>query len=127
MLFLAERQLQAVSDIKMWLEDVSKVILPQYRRQHFKQYSPSDVFIGYHDDAPASVCLRYFHEGDGFLVQAKRTFLQCATPDAVSRYVVYETYFTFENMNQYMLDVHCSSKLTNLNKLPNCNGVFHLF
>jgi hypothetical protein len=72
--------------MKKWLDDVSKVNLPPFRRQHFQQFSPSDVFIGYHDDAPASICLRYFGDDD-FFARAKRVFLQCATPDAISRFV----------------------------------------
>ena len=76
-------------DIKKWLDDVSKVILPPYRRQHFQQFSPSDVFIGYHDDAPASICLRNCDNAEYVLGEAKRIFLQCATPDAISRYVAF--------------------------------------
>jgi hypothetical protein len=48
----------------------------------FAQFSPFDVFVGYHEDAPASICLKY---QDNAVEEAKTVFLQCATPDAISR------------------------------------------
>jgi hypothetical protein len=48
----------------------------------FAQFSPHDVFVGYHEDAPASICLVY---QDNALEKAKTIFLRCATPDAISR------------------------------------------
>ncbi len=80
-------QLEAVKKIKNWLDAVSNVILPPFRRQHFQQFSPSDVFIGYHEDAPASIFLRNCNiaNDDDIVERAKQVFLQCATPDAISR------------------------------------------
>jgi hypothetical protein len=49
----------------------------------FSQFSPCDVFVGYHEDAPASICLVY---QDNALEKAKTIFLRCATPDAISRF-----------------------------------------
>ena len=65
--------------------------MPPYRqdRAHFQQFCPGDVFIGYHDDAPASIVLRFGNEADSSLEsiveKAKTIFLECATPDAISR------------------------------------------
>ncbi len=59
---LAE-QLQSVNELKKWLDSVAKVDMPAFRRTHFQQFTPSDVFIGYHDDAPASIVLRLGKEG----------------------------------------------------------------
>ena len=74
--------------IKDWLNDVSKVFLPPFETKRFRQFSPSDVFIGYHDDAPASIVLRNSENINNDIVeQAKITFLACATPDAISRFV----------------------------------------
>ena len=52
-----------MSELKKWLDSVAKVDLPAFRRTHFQQFTPSDVFIGYHDDAPASIVLRLGKEG----------------------------------------------------------------
>ena len=74
--------------MKDWLNDVSKVFLPPFETKRFRQFSPSDVFIGYHDDAPASIVLRNSENINNDIVeQAKITFLACATPDAISRFV----------------------------------------
>jgi hypothetical protein len=51
------------------------------------QFSPCDVFVGYHEDAPASICLVY---QDNALEKAKTIFLRCATPDAISRYPYFD-------------------------------------
>jgi hypothetical protein len=48
------------------------------------------VFVGYHEDAPASICLVY---QDNALEKAKTIFLRCATPDAISRYPYFESIF----------------------------------
>ena len=60
----SESQLNAVSELKKWLNDVSQVNLQPFRRAHFQQFSPRDVFVGYHDDAPASIVLRLSKEED---------------------------------------------------------------
>ena len=85
----SESQLEAVTGIKSWLHLVSEVDLPPYKRQHFQQFSPGDVFIGYHNDAPASIVLRLKKDDESsteaIVQQAKMIFLETATPDAVSR------------------------------------------
>ena len=58
---------------------------------YFLQFSPCDVFVGYHEDAPASICLVY---QDNALEKAKTIFLRCATPDAISRYPYLECIFS---------------------------------
>ena len=60
--FIPDSQLQAVSVLKKWLESMSQVNYHLYQRTHFQQFSPSDVFVGYHDDAPASIVLRLSKE-----------------------------------------------------------------
>ena len=78
-----------MKELKTWLETVSQVDVPSFRKSHFKQFTPSDVFIGYHDDAPASIVLRLGKESEAskekIIEQAKIIFLECATPDAISR------------------------------------------
>ncbi len=84
-----DEQVQAVVELKTWLDTVSQVDLPPLRRAHFQQFKPSDVFIGFHDDAPASIVLRLGKELGGtkknIIEKAKSIFLECATPDAISR------------------------------------------
>ena len=78
-----------MTELKTWLEAVSHVDVPPHRRRHFQQFKPNDVFIGYHDDAPASIVLRLCKEPEAtkesVLREAKSIFLECATPDAISR------------------------------------------
>jgi hypothetical protein len=81
----SDNQKKAVEELKTWLEKVSKVDLPLYRTAQFEQFTPSDVFIGYHNDAPASIVLRLGKECDSVIDDAKAIFLECATPDAISR------------------------------------------
>ena len=62
--------------------------MPNYEKS---QFSPRDVFIGYNDDAPAATCLHIYNNNhsneseEERLERAKVVFLQCATPDAISR------------------------------------------
>ncbi|XP_032802457.2 E3 ubiquitin-protein ligase rnf213-alpha isoform X1 [Petromyzon marinus] len=57
-----------------------------------QNFSAADVFIGYHEDACASIvvqqCERHRSDMDEseFLSRAKEVLLQCATPDAVLRH-----------------------------------------
>ena len=83
----SDNQKQAVEELKTWLEKSSKVDLPLYMAAQFQQFSPSDVFIGYHNDAPASIVLRLGTESgtESIVDKAKSIFLECATPDAISR------------------------------------------
>jgi hypothetical protein len=82
----------------------SEVDLPPYKRnQHFQQFSPGDVFIGYHNDAPASIVLRLNKDDDESSAQnifekAKLIFLETATPDAISR--ISETKLCLEEKKQ---------------------------
>jgi hypothetical protein len=86
-LTISEIQVRSVRDLKIWLEQVAHIFLPSFRRDHFQQFSPRDVFIGFHEDAPASVLIRLSKESDNAKIveEAKAIFLECATPDAISR------------------------------------------
>ena len=107
-------QVQTVTELKTWLEAVSHVDVPAHRRRHFQQFKPSDVFIGYHDDAPASIVLRLSKEAEAskenVLQKAKSLFLECATPDAISR--LSETRLSPEEkarLSNVYFDLHKSS------------------
>ena len=81
--------MEAVNQIKTWLQLVSEVDLPLYKRaQNFQQFSPGDVFIGFHNDAPASIVLRLGKDEkspEAIVEKAKFIFLETVTPDAISR------------------------------------------
>ncbi len=84
--YSTDKQLQSVAELKGWLDRVSQVDRPTFIgvRQHFKQFTPGDVFIGYNDDAPASIVLRLGKEigadTETIVDRAKSIFLECATP-----------------------------------------------
>uniref|UniRef100_A0A8C4L900 E3 ubiquitin-protein ligase RNF213 n=1 Tax=Equus asinus asinus TaxID=83772 RepID=A0A8C4L900_EQUAS len=90
---LEKWQKNIVEDLKVWVEKFIDMKTDPFLARH--QYSPSDVFIGYHSDTCASVVLQvierlghraptnefYRKVSD----EAKLTLLNCATPDAVIR------------------------------------------
>ncbi|XP_026908049.2 E3 ubiquitin-protein ligase RNF213 isoform X1 [Acinonyx jubatus] len=90
---LEKWQRRVVEELKAWVERFVDV-----KAQHFAgghRYSPSEVFVGYHSDACASVVLQVTERlGRGALTdelyqrvceEAKSILLGCATPDAVVR------------------------------------------
>jgi hypothetical protein len=84
--FSIDKQLQSVAELMGWLDRVSQVGRPPFMdvRQPFQLFTPSDVFIGYNDDAPASIVLRLGKEvgadPETIVDRAKSIFLECATP-----------------------------------------------
>jgi hypothetical protein len=84
--YSTDKQLQSVAELKGWLGRVSQVDRPTFMgvRQHFQQFTPGDVFIGYNDDAPASIVLRLGKQvgadAETIVDRAKSIFLECATP-----------------------------------------------
>uniref|UniRef100_A0A673V8K9 E3 ubiquitin-protein ligase RNF213 n=1 Tax=Suricata suricatta TaxID=37032 RepID=A0A673V8K9_SURSU len=86
-------QKSIVQELKAWAQRFVDVKAEPPAAGH--KYSPSEVFIGYHSDACASVVLQVTERlGRGALTddlyqkvsdEAKLTLLGCATPDAVVR------------------------------------------
>uniref|UniRef100_A0A2K5Z6W0 E3 ubiquitin-protein ligase RNF213 n=1 Tax=Mandrillus leucophaeus TaxID=9568 RepID=A0A2K5Z6W0_MANLE len=91
---LEKWQKSVVEELRAWVEKFIDVKAEHFLNRH--KYSPSDVFIGYHSDACASVVLQVI-ERQGHrealteeLYQkvseaARLILLNCATPDAVVR------------------------------------------
>ncbi|XP_011226480.2 E3 ubiquitin-protein ligase RNF213 isoform X2 [Ailuropoda melanoleuca] len=90
---LEKWQKNIVEELKSWVERFVDVKSEQFVARH--KYSPSEVFIGYHPDACASVVLQVT-ESLGHSIsadelyqkvseEAKLILLGCATPDAVVR------------------------------------------
>ncbi|KAM4629855.1 E3 ubiquitin-protein ligase rnf213-alpha-like [Polymixia lowei] len=77
---LSLEQRDTVKQLQEWVNDFVS-----------KQYTPSDVFIGYHSDTCSSVVLQVTEWLDtradvpGVLAMAKHILLSCATPDSVFR------------------------------------------
>ncbi|XP_032097310.1 E3 ubiquitin-protein ligase RNF213 isoform X3 [Sapajus apella] len=90
---LVKWQKHMVEELRAWVEKFVNVKAEQFLDRH--KYSPSDVFIGYHSDACASVVLQVIkRQGPRALTEelyqqvsgeAKWILLNCATPDAVVR------------------------------------------
>nr|XP_025715341.1 E3 ubiquitin-protein ligase RNF213 [Callorhinus ursinus] len=90
---LEKWQKNIVEELKSWVERFVDVKAGQFVARH--KYSPSEVFIGYHPDACASVVLQVTERlGHSILTEelyqkvseeAKLLLLGCATPDAVVR------------------------------------------
>ncbi|XP_039082113.1 E3 ubiquitin-protein ligase RNF213 isoform X2 [Hyaena hyaena] len=86
-------QKSIVDELQAWVEKFVDVKAEQFAAGH--KYSPSEVFIGYHSDACASVVLQVTEKlGHGALTdelyqkvsdEAKLILLGCATPDSVVR------------------------------------------
>ncbi|XP_043855804.1 E3 ubiquitin-protein ligase RNF213 isoform X2 [Dromiciops gliroides] len=90
---LEKWQKNIVEELQTWVENFITMNADQFFAKH--NYSPSDVFIGYHSDTCASVVLQvtsnlrqqdltdevYARVSD----EAKYMLLNCATPDAVVR------------------------------------------
>ncbi|XP_036971896.1 E3 ubiquitin-protein ligase rnf213-alpha-like isoform X2 [Acanthopagrus latus] len=85
---LRNEQKNIAAQLKEWVDNFVSL-----RIQHpmKKQYDPSDVFIGYHEDTCSSVILQVTENQEAdtdsqtILDKAKRILLNCATPDSVVR------------------------------------------
>ncbi|XP_073332592.1 E3 ubiquitin-protein ligase rnf213-alpha-like [Pagrus major] len=85
---LRNEQKNIAGQLKEWVDNFVSL-----RIQHTmkKQYDPSDVFIGYHEDTCSSVILQVTEnqgadtDSQTILDEAKHILLNCATPDSVVR------------------------------------------
>uniref|UniRef100_A0A8C9LXS5 E3 ubiquitin-protein ligase RNF213 n=1 Tax=Piliocolobus tephrosceles TaxID=591936 RepID=A0A8C9LXS5_9PRIM len=91
---LEKWQKSVVKELRAWVEKFIDVKAEHFLNRH--KYSPSDVFIGYHSDACASVVLQVTErQGHREALteelyqkvseEARLILLNCATPDAVVR------------------------------------------
>uniref|UniRef100_A0A2K6KPV1 E3 ubiquitin-protein ligase RNF213 n=1 Tax=Rhinopithecus bieti TaxID=61621 RepID=A0A2K6KPV1_RHIBE len=91
---LEKWQKSVVEELRAWVEKFINVKAEHFLNRH--KYSPSDVFIGYHSDACASVVLQVIErQGHREALteelyqkvseEARLILLNCATPDAVVR------------------------------------------
>ncbi|XP_041073204.1 E3 ubiquitin-protein ligase rnf213-alpha-like [Carcharodon carcharias] len=116
---LDRNQRDIVKTLKQWVQTFTAV-RPRNASIHGRQqeYSPSDVFVGYHSDTCASVVSqitqRLKHtEGswEEILKEAQWVLLNCATPDSVIRLTSSEfaAYQADTVMQKYFADQHHDS------------------
>eukprot|EP00064_Thunnus_orientalis_P007838 superscaffoldBa00000892_g7860 len=85
---LRDEQKGIARQLQKWVDDFIS-LSSQHSTE--KQYTPSDVFIGYHSDTCSSVVLQITEnqsvetEAQTILKKAKDILLNCATPDSVVR------------------------------------------
>ncbi|KAM3924826.1 E3 ubiquitin-protein ligase RNF213-like [Leptodactylus fuscus] len=93
--FLKKEHKGIVQELEAWVQDFTKVKV-EHLMVKSHDYSPSDVFVGYHSDTCASVVLHVLENMDqtqpdpeditNVKKEAKIVILKCATPDSVIRY-----------------------------------------
>ncbi|XP_075132003.1 LOW QUALITY PROTEIN: E3 ubiquitin-protein ligase RNF213-like [Leptodactylus fuscus] len=93
--FLKKEHKGIVQELEAWVQDFTKVKV-EHLMVKSHDYSPSDVFVGYHSDTCASVVLHVLENMDqtqpdpedikNVKKKAKIVLLKCATPDSVIRY-----------------------------------------
>lgn len=85
---LRNEQKNIARQLKEWVENFVSLWIQHPMK---KQYDPSDVFIGYHEDTCSSVILQVTEnqgadtDSQTILDKAKHVLLNCATPDSVVR------------------------------------------
>ncbi|XP_078081837.1 E3 ubiquitin-protein ligase rnf213-beta [Mustelus asterias] len=116
---LDKDQRDIVKHLKQWVQTFTAV-KPRNVSSHGRQqqYSPSDVFVGYHSDTCASIVSQITQrlkqtEGswEEILREAQWVLLNCATPDSVVRLTSSElpAYHADMVMQKYFADQHHDS------------------
>lgn len=80
---LDQNQLTIVETLKKWIEEFAQVKFSMYKKG--RQFTPQDVFIGYHNDALASIVLRASQDEFDVSEAVKKVLLNVAAPDAIAR------------------------------------------
>ena len=114
---LTEELKEKVTELKKWTTKFCEVRIARHDRM--EQFKPSDVFIGYHDDALAAIVLRLSAESNSMVTdqpidiieEAKRMLLKTATPDSMAR--LSETNLS-PNEQEELCEMYFDSHFTNL-------------
>ena len=115
---LTEHLKEVVEKLKKWASNFCEVKIAQHNKM--QQFKPSDVFIGYHEDALASIVLRLSAEAEDNMMsdppvnlveEAKNMLLMTATPDSMAR--LSETYLRPEEQ-EALCEMYFDSNFTNL-------------
>ncbi|XP_066446475.1 E3 ubiquitin-protein ligase RNF213-like [Eleutherodactylus coqui] len=117
--FLKKEQKVIVEEVEVWVKDFT-IANVNYLLVQDNDYSPSDVFIGYHSDTCASVVLQVLENTNptqpdpedikNVKEKAKNVLLKCATPDSVIRLgrpELIDEYFKRQHHGS-LLDLLCS-------------------
>ena len=79
-------QKASVQKLQVWVKQFSEVRFQRHEKK--QQFVPEDVFIGFHNDALASIVLRVSkncNHPDEVMENAKKVLLNVVAPDAVAR------------------------------------------
>ncbi|CAG0886586.1 unnamed protein product [Cyprideis torosa] len=118
---LTAEQAVIVDNLKQWVSDVCHINIKPHESRNIKQYERGDVFIGYHEDVIASMVLRLVSTGftDAIKIgdRIRRSLLQCATPDAISRLV--ETRLPADQQEEVFSVYHMQQEHSCLSKFLN--------
>ena len=74
--------------LRSWVKSFCEIDGLEFKRAQFKQYTPRDVFIGYHEDVFASLLLQFGNDLDDLEDierKCKARLLESATPASVMR------------------------------------------
>uniref|UniRef100_UPI00358DE57A E3 ubiquitin-protein ligase rnf213-alpha-like n=1 Tax=Myxine glutinosa TaxID=7769 RepID=UPI00358DE57A len=145
---LTQEQQDFTNELKKWAEDFSASAEPpglDQRANKIGRFTVADAFIGYHEDACASIIIDLFHqkvEKHTILAIAKKILMECCTPDTIIRYckkesplkqMVLHTYFEEQqhgsllvvlhqqlkrDVGDVFLEVSTHSRLLSLNDIP---------
>ncbi|KAM8945658.1 LOW QUALITY PROTEIN: E3 ubiquitin-protein ligase RNF213 [Pelodytes ibericus] len=113
---LSRKQKAVALELQTWINDFTAAKMEQLAIRQ-QEYSPSDVFVGYHSDTCASVILqvtenleqKFPEDISEVKDKAKLVLLNCATPDSVIRHgntELIENYFKRQNHSS-LLDFLC--------------------
>lgn len=80
---LLPAQVKMVDELKNWINRFTRVQFKNYQKT--EQFTPQDVFIGYHSDALASLVLKASKGDLDPIEEVKATLLRVAAPDAIAR------------------------------------------
>ena len=79
---------ETVDKLRVWVRAFCQINLPRFKQAQFRQYTPRDVFIGFHDDVFASLLMQYgndLEDLEDIEENCKARLLESATPASIMR------------------------------------------
>ena len=80
---------ESVEKLKVWVRSFCEINKePAYKQAQFRQYTPRDVFIGYHEDVFASLLMQYgsdYEDLEDIERRCQARLLESATPASIMR------------------------------------------
>ena len=85
---LERRYSESVEVLRSWVRSFCEINIPAYKQAQFRQCTPRDVFIGFHEDVLASLIMQYGNELEDLEdieINCKARLLEAATPASIMR------------------------------------------